>query len=50
MKQIQYILTYGNKRQEAVNGRADCGPIIPVGFADSVNRHVPKADREGAKK
>jgi hypothetical protein len=47
MKKIQYILMYVNKRQEAVKGRADCGPIIMVDPVDSVAKHVPGADGEG---
>jgi hypothetical protein len=48
MGETRYILFYGNKRQEAVAGRADCGPEIKVGFGDSVFKHVPAATREGA--
>jgi hypothetical protein len=48
MDKTRYILLYGSKRQEAVAGRADCGPEIKVGFGDSVFNHVPAANREGA--
>jgi hypothetical protein len=48
MKIKGYIFLYGNKRQDAVAGRADRGPEINVGFGDSVFKHVPVANREGA--
>jgi hypothetical protein len=41
MEKIQYIQVYGKKRQEAVKGRAGCGPIILVGPADSVLNTFP---------
>jgi hypothetical protein len=50
MKQKQYILLHGSKRQEAVKGRADCGPEIQVSLADSVFKHVPQVNREGVLK
>jgi hypothetical protein len=48
MHKTRYILLYGKKRQEAVVGRADRGPKIKVGFGDSVFKHVPVANSEGA--
>jgi hypothetical protein len=48
MKKKRYIFLYSNKRHDAVVGRADCGPEISVGFGDSVFKHVPVANREGA--
>jgi hypothetical protein len=41
MEKNQYIQVYGKKRQEAVKGRAGCGPIIPLGSADSVLNTFP---------
>ena len=46
MGRTRYNFPYCSKRQEAVAGRADCGPEIRVGFGVSVFKHVSAANRE----